>query len=78
MILGNIGKAGFSCFHGQKEEFGERKWGGHLVYFLLLVEACLFCFPGVPVGHCFLTPSCPDLFLLKMSKIVDHTIFVWV
>lgn len=44
----------------------------------LVVEACLFCLPSVPAGHCFLTLSCPDLLLLKMSKIVDNTIFVWV
>lgn len=44
----------------------------------LLVEACLFCLLGVPADHCFLTLSCPDLLLLKMSKIIDRTIFVWV
>lgn len=44
----------------------------------LVVEACLFGFLSVPAGHCFLTLSCPGLLLLKMSKIVDRTVFVWV
>lgn len=44
----------------------------------LVVEACMFCHPHVPAGHCFLALSCPDLLLLQMSKIVDNTIFFWV
>lgn len=35
----------------------------------MVVEACLFCLPYLPAGHCWLTLSCP-VFQDKLSTVL--------
>lgn len=65
MVLETLAKLDLVASMGRKK----RKRIGRTLYVLsaaevirrLVVEACLFCLPHVPAGHCFLTLSCPDL-----------------